>query len=330
MTQKTMWMVRAGENAYLFNEFKDKKIIAIGWNDLGDLSKITNNSDIKIKVKQAYPTYKDGQVSITAGQINRFRFDFKKDDKVITYNPENRIYLVGEIVGDYEWDTKSGNYCHIRKVKWLGEVLRDKLSTSTKNTLGAISTIFKLSEEAEQEINKLLTGKSETTVDEHNVDEEFDLIKEDIRNKAHEFIKDQILKLSWDDAQRLVAGILRGMGYKTRVSPAGSDRGRDIIASKDGLGIEDPRIVVEVKHRNGQMGSKEIRSFIGVLRPGHKGLYVSTGGFSKEAKYEAERANIPITLIDLDEIVDLIVQYYDEFDAETRVLIPLTKIYWPE
>jgi restriction system protein len=78
------------------------------------------------------------------------------------------------------------------------------------------------------------------------------------------------------------------------------------------------------------MGSKDIRNFIGVLREGHKGLYVSTGGFSKEAKYEADRSNIPITLIDLDYLTDLIVQYYDEFDPETRILIPLTKIYWPE
>lgn len=87
---------------------------------------------------------------------------------------------------------------------------------------------------------------------------------------------------------------------------------------------------MEVKHRSGQMGRKEITSFTGGLRPGHKGIYVSMGGFSKDAKHEAERANIPTTLIDLDALVNLIIQYYDSFDTETRDLIPLTKIYWPE
>lgn len=58
-------------------------------------------------------------------------------------------------------------------------------------------------------------------------------------------------------------------------------------------------------------------------------MYVSTGGFSKDAKYEAERSTIPITLIDLDMLVELIIQYYDNFDAEARALIPLVKIYWP-
>jgi predicted Mrr-cat superfamily restriction endonuclease len=54
------------------------------------------------------------------------------------------------------------------------------------------------------------------------------------------------------------------------------------------------------------------------------------GGFTKEAKYEAERMDVPLTLIDLDELVDLVIQDYDNFDAETKVLIPLTKIYWPK
>ena len=50
---------------------------------------------------------------------------------------------------------------------------------------------------------------------------------------------------------------------------------------------------------------------------------------TKEGKYEADRSTIPITLIDLDMLADLIVQYYDNFDPTTRALILLEKIYWP-
>ena len=129
--------------------------------------------------------------------------------------------------------------------------------------------------------------------------------------------------------EELVAGILRGMGYKTMMSPRGADRGKDIVASPDGLGLESPKIKVEVKHRNGSMGSSNIRNFLGGLRHGDKGLYVSTGGFTKDAHYEAERANIPLTMIDSDQLVRLIIQHYDSFDPETRTLLPLRKIYWP-
>ncbi len=270
-------------------------------------------------------------MNITAGQLVKFRFEFKKGDYVVTYNPEKRRYLVGEIIGDYEYNTKLLDYYHIRRVKWLGEISRDLLSTSTKNTLGAISTLFEIGEKARDEILKALKNEEESPESIESAEEEMETIKEDIVSKAHEFIKDKILSLDWEELEELVAGLLRGMGYKTMITPKGPDRGRDIYASPDGLGLEDPRIIVEVKHRSDQVNAKEMRSFIGGLREGEKGLYVSTRGFSKDAKYEAERSKIPVTLVDLDTLAKLITQYYDnfDFDEEAKKLIPLVKIYWP-
>lgn len=322
-----MWMVRAGEGSFLFQDFKEKNIVAIGWEELGNLTKTSSPKVLMKLVWEAYADAKEGQKIISASQIIRFRFEFKPGDFIITYNSQERKYLVGEITGEYEYKSNVTKYKNIRKVKWAKEIDRDRLSPSTKNTLGAISTIFKVGEDAREEILNLLQGKEILKV---TSEETEDLIKEDMKQRANEFIKDRVSKLDWQDMQRLVAGILRGMGYKTRISPQGPDRGRDIEASPDGLGLVDPRIIVEVKHRSGQMGRSEITSFTGGLRPGHKGIYVSTGGFSKDAKYEAERANIPTTLIDMDSLVNLIVQYYDSFDTETKTLIPLTKIYWPE
>lgn len=248
-------------------------------------------------------------------------------DYVITYDPQNREYWIGEIISDYEHNTKLLEFHHIRKVRWIKGIDRDDLSVPTKNTLGAISTLFELSKEAESEILNLLEEKKVTEVTHEETEDD---LKLEIMQKAHEFIKDKISKLDWQDMQRLISGILKSMGYRSRISPSGADRGRDIEASPDGLGLLEPRIVVEVKHRSGSMGSSDIRSFTGGLRVGHKGIFVSTGGFTKEARYEAERSNIPLTLINIDDLVNLIIQNYDSFDSETRAIIPLIKIYWPE
>jgi len=165
------------------------------------------------------------------------------------------------------------------------------------------------------------------------VEEEITQVDElfkDSQGKAFEFIKDRITRLGWSEMQELVAGLLRAMGYKTRVSPTGSDRGKDIVASPDGFGFESPRIVVEVKHRSGSaMGSQEVRSFLGGRHKDDKGLYVSSGGFTKEARYEADRANIPLTLMDLDDLVRAILDHYEAMDADSKRLIPLRKVYWP-
>lgn len=220
---------------------------------------------------------------------------------------------------------------HRRSTAWRGEVSRDDLMVSTKNSLGAISTFFLLPEEAREDVERALQGipVSESQVEIEIVAGEEDLLK-DIQSRALEFIKDNLNKLDWDEMQELVAGLLRAMGYKTRVSPPGPDRGKDIIASPDGFGFENPRIVVEVKHRkNSQMGSNEIRRFLGGRHPDDKGLYVSTGGFTKEAYYEADRASIPLTLMTLDDLVLALVESYDKMDIETQRLIPLKKLYWP-
>ena len=137
-----------------------------------------------------------------------------------------------------------------------------------------------------------------------------------------------MVQLDWEDMQKLVAGLLRAMGYKTRISAVGPDRGKDIVASPDGF--ESPRIVVEVKHRpNSSMGTQEIRSFMGGRHSDDKGLYVSTGGFTKEACYEAERAKVPVTLMGRDELVEALIDYYKHMDAEARRLVPLRRVYWP-
>lgn len=77
------------------------------------------------------------------------------------------------------------------------------------------------------------------------------------------------------------------------------------------------------------MGAPDIRSFLGGRHPQDKGLYVSTGGFSKDAYYEAERANIPLSLMTIDDLVETLVEHYDSLDTETRQLVPLKRIYWP-
>ena len=191
-------------------------------------------------------------------------------------------------------------------------------------------TIFLVNDEVREEIESLLGGTPTQPTTATEPSENLEEVRMSVAENAHEFIKDKLLKLNWDEMQDLVAGILRGMGYKTRVSPRGPDRGRDVIASPDGLGLESPRIIVEVKHRkNEQIGANQMRSFIGGLRSADRGLYVSIGGFAKDAKYEADRAQVPVTLLNLDDVAQLLVDNYDSVDTDTRALVPLVRLYWP-
>lgn len=336
MATTQMWMVRAGEAGFRFEDFKDGSLVSIGWPELGDFNHLKTRDDFIAAVTKIYPSARKGQISTSSGQTFRFKQEIRSGDLVVTYDRSERSYLVGTVVGEYEFAPQiSGDQPNIRRVQWKGTVLRDSLSVSARNSLGAISTLFLVPAEVSKEIQTNLFGRSANLRDHESItvsagiDEQVDELYKDIQYKGFEFIKDKVNELDWEEMQELVAGLLRAMGYKTRISPSGSDRGKDIVASPDGLGFEDPRIVVEVKHRNAAMGSHEIRSFLGGRHENDKGLYVSTGGFTKEARYEAERARIPVTLLDLDDLVKSLLEHYEQIDLDMQRLIPLRKVYWP-
>jgi len=331
----TLYMVRAGNGGEFVEDFVNESIVAIRWKGLGSSVKHFHSRDeLKQAIRNNWSNWKDGRVNSSAGQLLRFANDFQKGDKVITYDSSSRLYYIGEITSDYKYKEDAENdFINYRKVKWNNEpVDRDSLSPQSKNRLGSTLTIFKVPEFVENELLSVKTGKPQV-IESDDVDdveseaEEYTL--EGVENRANEAIKDKIANMHEDDIPELVAGLLRAMGYKTKVSGKGSDRGKDIIASPDGLGLTDPRIYVEVKHRTAKMSSPEIRSFLGGRKAHDRCVYVSTGGFTKDGMYEAERATIPITLVDIDDLVDLLLEHYDGLDTKTRAMLPLAKIYYP-
>lgn len=328
-----MWKVNAGRRSALASEFLERGVVAIGWVEAGDYSSDRSFQQVLDRVSRSYPDQTDRQKQVSAGQIWRFISELQVGDPILTYEPSTRLYHIGEISGHPSFAPSEIEALPVqRSVDWKTNVSRDELSDSARGRLGAILALFKVAPSAAAELESLATGKPITALIAPEVDE---IIAdqgdpfEGLEEQAIERVKDRLLALTWDEMQEIVASLLRTLGYRTNVSAAGPDRGKDIIASKDGFGFERPRIVVEVKHRKGQMGAQEIRSFLGGRHQDDRGLYVSTGGFTREAHYEAERASTVTHLMSIDELARALINQYDELDQVGRRLLPLTKIYWP-
>ncbi|QLF95052.1 restriction endonuclease [Pseudomonas sp. ABC1] len=327
-----MWMIR-GESGRLYDDFRERGVAAIGWSQLAAVAKPNmSRKEITQLYQQIEPNIKLGTAISGASQVWRFINEIQSGDWVVTYSPANRTYLVGKVTGGYEHHPELADIgmSLIRPVQWQNqEVDRDSLSTASKNSLGSTLTVFVVPDFALQELSAIANGAStllKPTVDVEDADGD---PLAGMAVLAFERIKDLINSLTWEEMQDLVAGLLRAMGYKTLVSPAGPDRGKDIIASPDGFGFENPRIIVEVKHRKEQMGSQQIRSFLGGRHKDDRGLYVSTGGFTKDAYYEADRASIPLTLWTLDNVARALIDNYELADSATKRLVPLKHTYFP-
>lgn len=130
------------------------------------------------------------------------------------------------------------------------------------------------------------------------------------------------------DFQDLVADLLRAMGYYVSwVSPPGKDGGIDILAQPDALGMRLPRIKVQVKRQQLAVNVDGLRSFMAVLGDDDLGLFVCTGGFTKDAAAEARtQEKRRITLIGLDTLFDLWVEHYGKLTDQARRRLPLRPI----
>lgn len=137
-------------------------------------------------------------------------------------------------------------------------------------------------------------------------------------------------KMSPYDFQELVAGLLRGMGYFVEwVSPPGPDKGIDIVAHVDPLGVKGPRIKAQVKRRADRINVDGVRGFMALLGDSDVGIFVTTGGFTRDAEDEARRQEKRrIMLIDLKRLFDLWTEHYDQIPEAQRRLLPLRPVYY--
>jgi restriction system protein len=119
------------------------------------------------------------------------------------------------------------------------------------------------------------------------------------------------------------------MGYRTRISGAGPDGGIDIMAHKDELGFEPPIIKVQVKSTEGKVGDPDVSALYGKVGVGEHGLLVTLGTFTNQAVNFA-RSKSNLRLIDGDDLVELILAHYEQFESRYKGLIRLKRVYVPE
>ena len=149
-------MVRAGKNGFLIDDFKDLNIVAIGW-ELGDLSN-KSPDEIKQLVSKTYSDCSETTLNKYYSQIIKFVHEFQVGDYVLSYNPVNHKYLIGKISSNYYYSDiledkyEYDPYSNFRNVEWLGEFSKDYLNKNSKKNLNALTTIFSINKNAQNNI----------------------------------------------------------------------------------------------------------------------------------------------------------------------------------
>jgi len=153
---------------------------------------------------------------------------------------------------------------------------------------------------------------------------------EEAEEQAWAEIEDYLRSIPPYDFQKLVAALLKAMGYHVSwIAPPGKDGGVDIIAWNDPLGTRPPRIKVQVKREQNTVSVGTLRSFMALLGDDDVGIFVSTGGFTRDAEEEARtQQSRQVTLINLYRLYELWIEHLSRLDEESKDLFPLKPIYF--
>lgn len=153
---------------------------------------------------------------------------------------------------------------------------------------------------------------------------------EEAEEQALNEIKNYIAAMPPYEFQELVADLLKAMSYHVSwTAPPGKDGGVDIIAYTDPLGTQTPRIKVQVKRQKNSVDLPGLRSFLANVNDGDVGIYVCTGGFTKDAAEHARnQERRRLTLIDAEQLVDLWIDVHGNLDDSARKRLPLTPVYF--
>lgn len=144
-----MWMVRAGKSARFFKDFKNSNIVAIDW-DFDDLSNY-DYDEIKALLKKKNPRIDVTTLGSFSSQISSFVNKIKIGDYVLTYDPEDRFYLMGKIHSDYYF-SYNNDLNHLRDVEWLYQIKRDNLREYVLRTLNTPNAVFHINSNVKKEI----------------------------------------------------------------------------------------------------------------------------------------------------------------------------------
>ena len=320
--EKRVWGIHTKDD----NLFLKENVIALGWQQIGDLSLIAPDREaFKEKYIAAYPDAKKGSIPTGVGMLFRFCHEVQIGDYIIYPSKIDRMINIGEVTGDYKYVPDASEYVQQRSVKWLKHLPRMSFSQGALYEIGSAMSFFMVKNYADEFLAALDKGFVKS-ISEGEEDDTVGAAADDIIESTKDFIlKELSRQLKGYDLEQFVADLLQAMGYRTTVSPHGGDSGIDITAYKDEL---PPRILVQVKSQDSDITETTIQSLKGAMREGDYGLFVTLSNYTKKAQKYLENTPI-IRGINGTELVDLILKYYDDLSEKYRRMIPLKMVYIP-
>lgn len=341
--QRQVYLCRAGANGEDEDLAIENGLAILGFREVPSVEGVKGSAEVVKAVGDALPNAKPKAVMNHAAQLWAFVGRIREGDIVVLPRKRTSQIAIGIVRGPYVFREVGGAFRHTREVAWTRpDVPRTAFEQDLLYSFGAFSTVCKVSRnDAERRVSAVLAGGSDPG---HSglvvkgkpvgpVPADVDIEDDaplDLMQAAH----DQVLKhiqsrFAGHALSELVEAVLQADGWVTRGSPPGADGGVDILAGRGPLGLDAPRLCVQVKSQNSPADVIVYRTLQGSMQSfkADQGLLVCWGGFNKVVLAEAKQGHFTVRLWNSTDLVEAIYQNYDRLPAKIQAELPLTKVW---
>lgn len=311
-----VWCVRAAFGTYT-NHFLGGGYVAIGWNEVGDLSAIATREEIYARYRAAYPQDSNIVTGQQVGQINRFALEMRDGDYVITPDADTELLHYSLLTPNSAYYFFGGDdgcpYPHRRKVEWAKKPLgRSGFSVPFQNTSRSSLTVFSFSQ-----VEEFLAaiGKKAATP---KLKPEYD---------AYAVVLDQILELDDREFEILVGHLLTALGFEgSEVTGKPGDGGVDATGELNVSNLAKVKVFVQAKRYKvgSKISGRTVRELRQAIPFGGQGAFITTADFQHGAADVALEQGFPrIGLINGRQLVDLLIEHWSDIPEEFRLRLGL-------
>lgn len=336
-----LFLVRAGGAGEDEEYVLENDLAVIGFTDYPSFEKAADYEQVFSIISKAAPDMKPRAKGNHAGQLWAFALDMKPGDMVVLPRKQTDQIALGVVAGPYRYQEIAGEMRHTRPVKWLRpDVSRTVFGQDLLYSFGAFLTVCNIKRnDAVARVKAVLAGEKDPgwtgeagsvgtpAQPSAEIPEDSDV---DLATLAH----DQILKriearFQKHDLARLVEAVLRADDWHTRLSPPGPDGGVDILAGRGPLGLDHPRLCVQVKSQGSPADVTVYRTLQGSMQSfkADQGLLVCWGGFNKAVLAESRQGHFTVRLWDSRELVEAVYRTFSRLPEEIQAELPLKQVW---
>jgi restriction system protein len=342
------WTVRTGRHGERDSWALENGLCGGGWVAIPDLTPVDSREGMAAVVTQAFgESEKAGALPNYTGQLWALRSRIQPGDLMVLPLKTTSQIAFGRVTSGYEYlaSESDASRRHVVRVDWQRtDVPRTAIKQDLLFILGSALTVFEPTRnDAAWRLEKVMetgvdpgartTGPAVAAVDaDVTTGAETLTTGQQLEDFAATRIQTLIQEnFAGHDLARLVEAVLTADGFVCERKPPGADGGVDVLAGRGPLGLDSPRVVVQVKSESTPVGDPVVQTLQGAITrfAADQALLVAWGGVNRNAEKFLETTKFQIRVWDASDLIKAIYRVYPNLPADIRSELPLKQIWIP-